>query len=1240
MATSSRQSALFGVQDWTRIYQTYREANFQSYDYETLRKSFIDYLTQYYPETYNDWIESSEFVALLDVIAFMGQGLAFRGDLNARENFIDTAERRDSVVKLANLVSYTPKRNTAGQGLIKVTAISTTEDILDINGVNLSNNTVLWNDPANPNWQEQFNSIINTTLVNSQRIGRPGNSQSILGVRTDEYTMNIPAGQLPVVPYTTEVDSINMNFELVSATSLDSDALYELPPAPSSQFNLLYRNDKLGYGSANTGFFFYFKQGTLQNYTFNFAEKIENNFQEIDIDGVNNTDTWLYQLSSNGAIQSRWNLTDNIFINADLQGTSARKIFSVTSRANDQVTYVFGDGVFGEIPVGPFVAYLRSGNSLTYSISPTEMNGIVVNIDYVSRQNRVETLTVTLSLQTTVNNALQRESIAQIKQRAPARYYTQNRMVNGEDYTNFPYTLYNSIVKSKAINRTSIGVSRNQDLLDPTGKYSSTNVFGDDGALYVFPPAQDTTTTTFSTLSSNTAVEFLSQTLPVFLSTPEVIQYYYANFPRYSGYYASAVSVDNKCYWKKLSVNDNRVTGYFYIVASGSAEIPVSLGIYSTENMQYITNGAQLKFLAPAGKYFDKDNRLQNGSPSATNGGRSYIWVGVTNVVGDGYNYGSGALNNGTGPVTLSDYVPSEAYLDNTPGAGALVTVAKTGWDTQYNCDNTTITIGTAGTGYVIGNKVKVLGTALGGSTPLNDLTFVVTNVNTSGGITAVSSPSGVSIATAATYSSVAANVAGTGIIASFDNTLGNTLVRQLLGLIDIKTPYIYLDYDNSIPSNQERWSYTTGSASDNTIVTFEYNSTNEQYSVTFKNKTYYFGSVAEVKFLYDREKKVFDPRSGQTIADYINVLKTNPNPNYVASPQSPILAIDYPLFVTGQQIESDGYPDDYAVKISTIDVNTLTTYDPDFFETIAGNDCEEYVFFRILTDINDAYVTQLLPVGAVNFAYNTRADILAVLYEYPAGTVFYASQGNPSSPNPIVPKFYQSNLVAGSNPPVLSLDDVTSEYIATTGRGEIDFQYRHNSNNTTRIDPSTTNIIDLYLVTQSYYTQYQNWLNDSTGTVPRPDKPTIDQLQQAYSNLDNYKMISDSVVLNSVTFKPLFGKKAETALQGIIKVIKSPLTTASDSQIRSAVVASLNSYFTLDKWDFGDTFYFSELSAYLHVQLAGLISSVVLVSSDPNQTFGDLYEIRSAPSEIFVNGATVSDVTVVSALTPQNLQR
>ena len=37
---------------------------------------------------FNDYIESSEYLALIDLIAFLGQNISFRTDLNARENFI------------------------------------------------------------------------------------------------------------------------------------------------------------------------------------------------------------------------------------------------------------------------------------------------------------------------------------------------------------------------------------------------------------------------------------------------------------------------------------------------------------------------------------------------------------------------------------------------------------------------------------------------------------------------------------------------------------------------------------------------------------------------------------------------------------------------------------------------------------------------------------------------------------------------------------------------------------------------------------------------------------------------------------------------------------------------------------------------------------------------------------------------------------------------------------------------
>lgn len=133
--------------------------------------------------------------------------------------------------------------------------------------------------------------------------------------------------------------------------------------------------------------------------------------------------------------------------------------------------------------------------------------------------------------------------------------------------------------------------------------------------------------------------------------------------------------------------------------------------------------------------------------------------------------------------------------------------------------------------------------------------------------------------------------------------------------------------------------------------------------------------------------------------------------------------------------------------------------------------------------------------------------------------------------------------------------------------------------------------------------------------------------------------MISDSVILNSVIFKPLFGSKASSNLRATIKVIKASKTNASDSEIRSAVLSTMDNYFNINNWSFGDTFYFSELSAYLHTELGELISSVVLVPNDPNLKFGDLYEIKCAPYEIFVNAATANDVVVIHALTPTELQ-
>lgn len=1123
MATSSRQSALFGANDWKTIYQTFREADFRSYDYETLRKSFIDYLRVYYPETFNDYIESSEFIALMDVMAYMGQALAFRDDLNTRENFIDTAERRDSVIKLANLVSYTPKRNLAGQGYLKINSISTTQSITDVNGNNLSNQTILWNDPANPYWLEQFNTIINAALVNTQKIGRPGNVNDILGITTSEYSLAIPAASLPIVPFSSTVDGINMNFELVSVTSVDEDYVYEIPPAPSGKFNMLYRNDKLGYGSANTGYFFYFKQGTLQNYDFNLQQQIANQVVDIDIQGINNTDTWLYQLSLNNQSPLLWKKVDNIYADAYLQTeTSSKKIFSVNSRFNDQVSYVFGDGVFSEIPVGTYRAYVRAGNALTYTIDPSEMQGISITFSYVSRYGRIETLTVGLQLTTPVSNAQAREPLAEIKQRAPQRYYTQNRMVNGEDYNNFPYTLYSSIIKSKAINRSSVGVSKNLDLLDPTGKYSSTNSFANDGAMYFNNENGDLELTIETT---GDIIKFLTGTLSSVLAANRATQYYVANYPRYS---VNSSTGDGTVYWQTSTVDANSNSGYFYNV-SGELKIPIPVGVYSTHNVKYISKGAMLKFNAPSGFYFDENNRLVAGIAGPSN--VTQIWLTVLNVIGDGYNNGRGAFSNGTGPIIVNGYIPSGAIL--------------------------------------------------------------------------------------------------TSIIPSFDNTLSNQIIQECIIKMQLQQSFSLL-FNNSLTIAQDRWSIenydTTG-----WFVNF-LSLGNNRYNISYKSLAYYFGSVADTRFTFEQNKLVYDPFTGKILQDYVNVLPTNtqPNSNYP-------LAKEVKTYVVAQTVESDGYINDFEVEISTTDVQNRTVItNPDFFQTVTGYTIGQgnlgiYVFFQQVQDAINLSRYQVIPSAEVNYQFSTKTQIEVVKYDYPLGQLFYAYGEN---------KFYVTIQDSTSLTPLYVVtEQPTGLYIMKPGRQGLQFQYRHNSNNTTRIDPATTNIIDLYVVTASYYSAYLKYIQDTTNTVPEPDRPTINDLNQAYGQINDYKMLSDSVVLNSVYFKPLFGPKAAPALRATIKVIKDSNTNASDSEIRSAVLTAMNNYFDINNWNFGDTFYFSELSAYLHAECGELISSAVLVPNDPDMSFGDLYEIKSAPYEIFVNAATANDVVVIPALTPAQLQ-
>ena len=205
MSSVERQNKLFAAESWDKVYQGFRVADFQSYDFSNIRRVMINYLQENYPEDFNDYIESSEYLALIDMIAFLGQGISYRADLNSQNNLLDVADRKETVIRLARQLSYTPKRNNTSSGLLKIVNITTTEKILDSNGRDLSNQTILWNDATSSAWQEHFTRIINSSL-NTAKIGRPEFSGAVNGIHTEKYSIRGVQNQIPAYSFSSTIN--------------------------------------------------------------------------------------------------------------------------------------------------------------------------------------------------------------------------------------------------------------------------------------------------------------------------------------------------------------------------------------------------------------------------------------------------------------------------------------------------------------------------------------------------------------------------------------------------------------------------------------------------------------------------------------------------------------------------------------------------------------------------------------------------------------------------------------------------------------------------------------------------------------------------------------------------------------------------------------------------------------------------------------------------------------------------
>lgn len=1075
------------AENWEKIYTSFQNINFAAFDYDSVKHSIIDYIKLYFPESYNDWIESDELVAIIETFAYIAELVSYRIDMAAHENFISTAQRKDSILKLAKLVSYHVDRPLPARGLVKITSVTTTESLFDVYGNSLTNKVITWNDLTNTNWKEQFILVMNKVLSQPFGTVNPTDRFQIQDVLFELYNLNSTPLTNGVFPYSTKSNGKTLSMELVPIEYDKDLGIIERRPSKNSNFSFVFGQDGLGDASDTTGFFCYTKQGSLRKVQKTFDGVTKNIVYDLNVNDINNLDVWINNIdpSTGETIESpsfipyrqdvtqgkigEWVQVDTARSQNVIFNTNPRRNkYEIETRDNNQVRIIFGDGEFADIPSGTFDIWYRTSINEDILVSQSSIVNQAMTFSYVDVYNKTQTCTFTFSLIGSLQNNSAAETLEHIRLSAPAVYYAQDRMVNGNDYNTFMLQ-DSSILKLRTFNRTFAGESLYASWHDPSSSYENVKLFGDDGAIY-------------------------------YQDNIEIV-----NIP---------------------TVSINNLLLYYFTPLLSSSEIFLKVTSYGVSSTDYrrVLNNNELNRLtialtpppspADVTLFYNKTN---------------FEWYAVP-----------------TNQLTNSNY-----FTANLPN-----------WPNNYITDPIM--------------SIKQVG----------DMTEV-----------------------GAKY-------------------IINKHVYRLI-LHSPTTKFWNINQDKIID-------YSTFNSNYDTVSILQANANYNRTSLL--NETWNFRVISQI--LYDTGSQLGLPdvtkisilpvdNNGDGIPDYLNINDMNGTTGLIGNDDltgglanilNPKIKIKL----------NDVFPTTSTLKY------TLKLPFPIIKKRLGNNgeiisDVKIYQsdMVTLLTsgwtegpNLGDAEITDTI------ILYNSIPVSLDVIYIVINDNVYFyrpdtLSEWEMKSTNiETITQYYWWKIVQMRPNP-------TEEWIRRPGRQGLNFAWFHKTPNYYLVDPSPTNIMDTYIIQKGYFAEFKRWMEDPYAV--KPTDPTPLDMRMSYNYLLDNRMLSDTIVLHPGKFKILFGSKADVLLQAVFKVIRVSNTTLTNNQIKSVIVTTIRNFFNPTLWEFGETFYFSEMAAAIHASLPNDISSIVLVPIYPDNYFGDLYTVLSREDEIFYPDITVDNIEIVS---------
>lgn len=429
-------------------------------DFGSLKQNLIDFAKNYFPNTYQDFNETSPGMMFLEMAAYVGDVLSYYTDVNLQESMILQASERQNILNIAQSLGYKPKNSIGATVKLDVfqivPSINSGGSIVpdynyafaieagmvvasDTNGITSRFRTTDYVD-------FKFSSSFDPTEVTAFEVDDISNEvtfwllkksvSAISGViQTETFSFTDPK------PY----DMIELNstdlIEILYGIDSDGNKWYHLPylaqdtifePTPN-----ISRNDRL------------LSSNRIETPYLLKLRKISRRFVSRQ------TGEGKFEIQFGAGISS---LDDDILIpNPDLVGNSLIGIETATSADIDPSNFLYTK-TYGLAPNNTDITiYYTTGGGVKDNVPSDTINRIITKsllidetgLDSVLYNQVISSLATTNPEPATGGKA--QEELNEIRQNALAYFASQNRAVTKEDYIIRAYSLpqkYGSIAKA------------------------------------------------------------------------------------------------------------------------------------------------------------------------------------------------------------------------------------------------------------------------------------------------------------------------------------------------------------------------------------------------------------------------------------------------------------------------------------------------------------------------------------------------------------------------------------------------------------------------------------------------------------------------------------------------------------------------------------------------------------------------------------------------------------------------